>query len=257
MQIPPLPFFSCLGISLHSFTKKTFPDLLGELSFDSGSPLHIATVNPEFLVLTQKDPSFKKLLQNTDLRTIDGFGITWLSQWLYKQKTERITGVDTAEILCEWAEKNKLSVFFLGGFGVAKKAAAIKKKQYSNLLVAGAIDGNPHELSPEIVKAQPDIIFVAFGCPKQEQWIAQYKDQIPNLKIAIGIGGTFDFWTEKMKRAPKWMQKIGIEWLYRLIQEPKRIKRIWNAVVVFSFFCIQEKYLSLKKKQQGGANIEK
>lgn len=249
MQIPPLPFFSCLGISLHSFNKNTFPKFLDELSIEKGNALHIATVNPEFLVLAHKAPSFRKILQKTDLRTIDGFGITWLSRWLYKQRTERITGVDTADILCQWAEKKNLSVFFLGGMGVAEKAAQIKKTQYPNLVVAGTLDGDPNELAPEIVQARPDIIFVAFGCPKQEQWIAHYKDQIPNLKIAIGIGGTFDFWTGKIKRAPQWMQKYGIEWLYRLLREPKRIKRIWNAVGVFSFFCIQEKYLSPKKKQ--------
>lgn len=256
MQIPPLPFFSCLGISLHSFDKKSFKAFLSELSIKNGKALHLATVNPEFLVLAQRDSSFKKILKKTDLRTIDGFGITWLSRWLYNKKTKRITGVDTADILCEWAEKNDLSVFFLGGFGVAKKAAKVKKKEYPKLLIAGSMDGNPNELSPEIIQAQPDIIFVAFGCPKQEQWIAQYKDQIPNLKIAIGIGGTFDFWTGKMKRAPEWMQKFGLEWLYRLIQEPTRIKRIWNAVVVFSFLCGKDRLLSLKKQQQGGSHIE-
>lgn len=246
MQIPPLPFFLCLGTSLHSFDVKSFQDFLSELPIKKGPCLHIATVNPEFLVRSVHDSDFKKLLKKTDLRTIDGFGITFIAKWLYNQKIKRITGVDTADLLCAWAEKNNLSVYFLGGFGVAQKASELQNIKYPKLKIAGSMDGNANELSKEIIDSKPDIIFVAFGCPKQEEWIAKYKDQIPNLKIAIGIGGTFDFWTGKMKRAPEWMQKIGLEWLYRLIQEPQRIKRIWSAVVIFPWLCVKEK-LAIQK----------
>jgi len=207
---------------------------------------HIATVNPEFLVLAQKNEKFKKILQNTDINICDGIGISILNKIFYNKKIPRITGVSIAEKLCELCEKNNKKIFFIGGFGVAKTAAEKIQKKFPNLKIVGAIDGDPNILDKKILDANPDVILVCFGAPKQEFWIDKFGKKIPNLKIIGGFGGTLDFWANKISRAPLIFQKLGLEWLFRLFLEPKkRIKRIFNAVFVFSFLFIKN---FLKKK---------
>ena len=117
------------------------------------------------------------------------------------------------------------------------------KKRYPNLKIAGFAEGTPRELLEEVKQSKPDAILVAYGAPAQEKWIAQYHTKIPSLRIGIGVGGTFDFWAGKTKRAPQWAQNIGIEWLWRLLQEPRtRMKRIWKAIFVFSYHAIGERF---------------
>ena len=129
----------------------------------------------------------------------------------------------------------------MGGFGVAQKAAEKMKQKYPDLIIAGHEDGHPQEISTQCVKANSDVMLVAFGAPAQEFWIDRFHAKIPNCKIAGGFGGTFDFWSGNVKRAPQWMQNLGLEWLFRLLKEPQRIKRIYNAVVRFSFLVLKEK----------------
>lgn len=205
----------------------------------------VATINPEFLVNANRDKEFKKLLNNTAISICDGVGISFFSKLLFKTKLHRTTGVEVADILCKTCEKENKSIYFLGGFGVAEKTAEIVLKKYPNIKIAGYEDGNPNKISKKIIIAQPDAILVAFGSPKQEFWLANSADKIPSLKIGIGIGGTFDFWTGKIKRAPKFTQTIGLEWLWRFCLEPiKRGRRIFKSVFVFSFSVI----ISLFKK---------
>ncbi len=204
---------------------------------------HIATVNPEFLVEAQKNNQFKKILNTTALNVCDGFGITLWTKILYKKEIPRITGVELAELICKLAEKNKKSVYFLGGFGVAKKAAKTMKTQFPKLIIAGSEDGNKTKLNKKIIQSKPDIILVAFGAPAQEFWIKKFHKDIPSLRLAIGIGGTFDFWAGKVARAPQLMQRLGLEWCWRLILQPKtRGKRIYNAVMKFSALTLKEKF---------------
>ncbi len=202
---------------------------------------HIATVNPEFLVEAQKNETFKSLLNKTDLNICDGAGIAFWTKILYNKKAPRTPGVELAEIICKIAAQEKKSIYFLGGFGVAKDASKAMKLKHTDLIIAGAEDGETNSMNNNITQSAPDIIFVAFGAPKQEIWIDEYAKEIPNLTLAIGLGGTFDFWAGKVKRAPLWMQKLGIEWVYRLCQEPiKRSKRIWNATVIFSLLVLKD-----------------
>ncbi len=228
-----------LGIDIQLFSReeliKTVEEKLRQNKF-----CHIVTINPEMLVYAEKNKDFKNILKST-LNICDGSGISILGSLLYHQKIPRIPGVELAEIICTIASQQKKSVFFLGGFEVAKKSAQYIKAKIPSLQIAGTFDGDINTLN-EVQKTNPDIALVAFGSPKQEYWIQEKGTQIPSLQIGIGVGGTFDFWSGKIKRSPRWMQFLGIEWLYRLCQEPqKRLKRITNAVLIFPSLVIREK----------------
>ena len=233
--------FKLLGVRIDSFEKDELARIFAE-KLNGSKFCHVATVNPEFLVSAQKDTSFHKILNHTELNICDGIGIQGMSRFLYGEKIARITGVELAELLCKICAQEKKSIFFLGGRNVAENAAKNIKKRYPNLKIAGCAEGNPGELLSEVIEKKPDAILVAYGSPAQEKWITNYHKEVPSLRIGIGIGGTFDFWAGKLKRAPQIAQNFGIEWLWRLFQEPKtRARRIWKAVFVFSKLALQEK----------------
>lgn len=234
--------FKLLGVRIDSFAKHELARIFAE-KLNGSKFCHVATVNPEFLVTVKKDVEFQKILNHAELNICDGVGIQLMSRILYGKKIERITGVDIAALLCKICAQEKKSIFFLGGRSVAEHAAKNMKKRYPNLKIAGYAEGTPGELLPEVIEAKPDAILVAYGAPAQEKWIANYYKEVPSLRIGIGIGGTFDFWAGKLKRAPKMAQNLGVEWLWRLFQEPKtRAKRIWKAVFIFSKLSLQEKF---------------
>ena len=234
--------FKFLGVRIDSFSIEEVARIFAE-KLNGGKFCHIATVNPEFLVTAKDDEAFRKILNHTEVNICDGVGIQIMSGLLHGKKIERITGVHVAELLCKICEQEGKSLFFLGGRGVAEIAAFNMKNKYPNLKIAGFAEGSPHELLDEVKNTRPDAILVAYGAPSQEKWLAKYHKEIPSLRIGIGIGGTFDFWTGKLKRAPEFAQKIGIEWLWRLAQEPKtRAKRIWRAVFVFTNNALRDRF---------------
>ena len=233
--------FKLLGVRIDSFSPKNLERIFAE-KLNGSKFCHVTTVNPEFLVSAKIDIEFQKLLNNAELNICDGIGIQILNRWLYGKKIKRISGVQVAKLLCKICARENKSIFFLGGRGVVQQATESMKKNYPNLKIAGFSEGSPNELLEEVKFAQPDAILVAYGAPAQEKWINNYHAQIPSLRIGIGIGGTFDFWSGKVKRAPKFSQWIGIEWLWRLFQEPRtRAKRIWKAVFIFPALAIKEK----------------
>lgn len=223
----------------------TFSQVMQKITFFlEGKGLHqIATVNPEFILAAQKDTEFRRILNGADICVPDGVGLR-LAAWMTGQKIgERITGVDLTWEICKLAAERGFSVFFLGAKeGVAQKTAQRLKIVHPRLKIAGCYSGTPEERGIEemIMKSRADILLVAFGAPKQEKFIAKLKNDIHQLKsvncklkIAIGVGGTFDYIAGVIPRAPRWMRSLGLEWLYRLIQQPSRISRIFRAVVVF------------------------
>lgn len=206
----------------------------------SGKPHQVVTVNSEFIMAAQKDKKFARILNSAALSTPDGVGPIWASGFLYGRKNklkERVAGVDLTWELAKLAAKNGCSIYFLGaGSGVAKKAAQRLQLIHRNLKIAGISEGEPKFVEQEVVKniakSKADILLVSYGALKQEKFIYKNLDNL-GVKVAIGVGGTFDFIAGKQIRAPKWMQKAGLEWLYRLIHEPKRIGRIFTAVIRF------------------------
>lgn len=210
-------------------------------ALDGSTFAHIATVNPEFLVHAHHDADFRALLNATNANICDGFGLSLVGRILHGVRIPRIPGVELADRICAHAAKSGKSVFFLGGRGVADRAAKAMQKKYPDLIIAGTCDGDEHTFE-EVARTKPSVVLVAFGSPKQEQWLAQNGKKIPSLRIGVGVGGTFDFWSGAVRRAPRIMCHLGLEWLFRLIMEPKkRIRRIIRAVVVFPWLAIREK----------------
>lgn len=198
----------------------------------------ISTPNTEIVMAAKDDEKIKGIINNSDLVIPDGIGLIYGSKIRGKPLKERVTGFDLSIKLLEIANEKGYSLYLLGGKeGVAKKAGENILKRYPNIKLAGFHHGyfkgshtgyNNYEEEMEIIdeinKAKPDIIFVGLGFPKQETWIAANKDRLPG-KVIIGNGGTMDVLAGKSKRAPEIFQRLGLEWLYRLIQEPRRIKR--------------------------------
>ena len=231
---------SVLDVPIHQLSRVELEAEIRKI-LSGNSFSHVATVNPEFLVEAEKNEKFKKILQNTTLNICDGSGISIFAGILLHTQFVRIPGVEVAEMICKIsAEMGKL-VFFLGGFGVASNASKAMQKHFPTLRISGTLDGNMDTLE-EVKSANPDVILVAFGAPKQEYWLAENGAKIPSLRLGIGVGGTFDFWAGKVHRAPFLMRKIGLEWLWRLILEPtKRAPRIWRAVFVFPWRLVKNK----------------
>ncbi|MBI5021922.1 MAG: WecB/TagA/CpsF family glycosyltransferase [Ignavibacteriales bacterium] len=200
-------------------------------AISDGGYHQIVTVNPEFVMKAQKNILFRNILNEAKLSLPDGIGIVLASKLLGKQIPERVTGVDTVERISELARDNDWRIFFLGAAdGVAEQAANILRTKYPGIKIVGTFSGSPRiededDICSKITDAKPHILLVAYGAPNQDIWIArnQKKLQVP---IAIGIGGTFDFIAGVSPRAPLLMQKVGMEWLYRLIREPWRWKRM-------------------------------
>jgi N-acetylglucosaminyldiphosphoundecaprenol N-acetyl-beta-D-mannosaminyltransferase len=204
----------------------------------------IVTVNPEFIVAAQHDELFKRILNEADLNVPDGFGLQCAAWFLNKKIDERITGVDLTWEICKIAAEKGYSVYFLGAAeGVAQMAAGRIKMLYPNLKIAGTYSGTPDEegIVNRINEAKPDILLVAYGAPKQEKFIFNHKVAL-KVKLAIGVGGTLDYIAGIQPYAPAWMRKLGLEWLYRLLTQPKRWKRIFNATIIFPLLILKSRF---------------
>lgn len=233
-----------LNIKIDNLTGREAMKKAEEL-LNSSSGHYIVTANPEMIVAAQKDDEFRKIINNADLTLPDGFGLLLASRFLPgpEKLSGRVTGVDLvykiAKIIAEYPVKRK--IFFLGAReGVAKAAAEKLKKIFTGLEICGTFSGDAGEKGDRIAisiinQAKPDVLFIAYGAPKQEKWIARNLKKMPSVKLAIGVGGAFDIISGRIRRAPQWMRSAGLEWLWRLIQEPRRIGRIYNATIKFGW----------------------
>ncbi|BDR57177.1 WecB/TagA/CpsF family glycosyltransferase [Xylocopilactobacillus apis] len=194
---------------------------------DSKQNTFIVTANPEIVMYARSHPNFAELIRTASFITPDGIGIIYAGKKLNTPLQERITGFDTFLFLLKIAQEKKLKVLFYGA--KPEVIAALKEKaaaEYPDIKVAGAFDGylsDPAPVQQKIKENQPDLVFVALGAPKQEEFIKN-NFHLTNA-IWMGIGGSFDAFTGKVKRAPKVIQKINLEWLYRLVTNPSRFKR--------------------------------
>lgn len=191
---------------------------------------HVVTLNAEILYRAQTEPKLLDVINSAELVTADGTGIVLAADRLCGQKIERVTGIDLMTELCKRSASCGWKVYLLGAApGVAETAAKNLMEQYDTQ-VCGWHDGyfTPDEQAwviGEINEKKPDILFVALGAPRQEFWISENRSKL-RVPLAIGVGGCFDVISGNLQRAPKFFQKMGIEWLWRLIKEPWRYKRM-------------------------------
>lgn len=191
----------------------------------------VVTSDTSAIVRAQEDEEFRQIVQHAALVTPDGVGVVWSARLLGLPIYERVPGVELMAKLCEKAEQKGWRVFLLGAKpSVAETAAKNLQTRYPYLKVVGTHHGyfTPEEEPQVIAKiqaAQPDILFVAFGIPKQEKWIVRHADEL-QVPICIGVGGSFDVYAGIVQRAPVWVQRLCLEWLYRTVKEPKRLPRL-------------------------------
>ena len=234
-----------LGVPIDAVTRD---EALSRVSvfLDGGSHM-ITTPNPEMLVMATRDERVRDALRAADLAIADGIGLLMMAHLKGKKIPQRITGVDFMQDIIGLAAAKGKRVFFLGaGDGVARQAADVMKRKHPELIIAGAESGGslPHidaGVMARIRESLPDVLFVAFGHGKQEKWIVDALPNLPAVRVAMGVGGSFDFIAGRVKRAPKVIRMVGLEWLWRLIREPWRLRRIWTAVVVFPWLVLSGK----------------
>jgi N-acetylglucosaminyldiphosphoundecaprenol N-acetyl-beta-D-mannosaminyltransferase len=191
----------------------------------------IITVNPEFVMMAQRNEAFRKVINGASLVVADGIGIVWAARYLGRPTPERVTGVDTVQELAKVCAVRGYRLYLLGAApGVAEEAAQRLQVMVPGLQIAGTYAGSPaeseeKELIERVREARADVLCVAYGAPMQDLWIARNRMLLP-VGVAMGVGGAFDFIAGRQRRAPKLMQKVGLEWLYRLYREPWRWRRM-------------------------------
>lgn len=269
---------SVAGLTITAASKN---EILSEVSarLEQGTSTRIITPYSEFLFAALKNPGIMNMLNDADIAIADGVGMLWAATYLqrplsatswffrmaqavwlmmstgaqillnpssiYKTIPEKIVGADFFWDLAGLAEKNNKSIFLLGGFGNTNEIVATKlRAQYPQLQIAGTSTANyPGDatLLEQIRNSRADFLFIAWGPIRQEQWAADHMLELPNIKLSIGLGATFDYVAGTRKAPPKFIRSIGLEWLFRLITQPKRYKRIYNATFGLITALIQYK----------------
>lgn len=247
LQLPSR--ISILGVGVDNVTVDESVRLIDGMIAMQGC-FQIATINPEFVMEAQRDVRVMHVLNNAVLATPDGVGIMWAARWFGTPLRERVTGVQLVDRVAKHAAIRGWRMYFLGAApGVAERAAQVLRHRYKGLIVAGCYAGSPSIIEEPFVReqlqdAQVDILLVAYGHPAQELWIARNQTML-GIPVAIGVGGTFDELAGVVPLAPAWMERFGLKWLWRLIQQPQRLNRILTATVRFPLAVIRA---SLSKK---------
>lgn len=266
-----------LEVPVDTLTQKEALDRI-KLFLSSDRQQQIVTLNSEMIVSAQKNLELKKIINEADLVIADGVGILRLAGFENQKKKslleniiilfyitlqsiflpnrirtvipEKISGIDMIYKILESEFVSQQKIYLIGGRGdTAEIAKSILEKKYTSIRIVGAEEGIAHwgdkieneRLIQNINAVRPDIIFVAFGCPKQEKWIYENLQKMPSVKIAMGVGGSLDFISGKVSRAPRFLQEHGLEWAWRLLKEPRRIDRIYNATVKASWLILRSK----------------
>ncbi len=232
-------------------------------AMDRRERLKIFTPNPDILLRAQDSPALFSALSSGALLLPDGIGVILASRLLRTPLRERITGIDTGEFILAEAAKRDFGVFLLGAEdGIAENAAKRLTEKYPRLRICGTHHGFFEKNGEEnkrvlgnIQKASPDILLVCFGCPAQELWICENADKLPSVSIFAGLGGSLDVWSGSIRRAPRILQKFGMEWLWRAIREPKRLKKLALIPVFLEKVLRQRLTLGRQNKKKQGKSL--
>lgn len=233
-----------LGVNVNSLTMSEAVAQVQKFIAEKKVAL-VATANAEMLMRTTEDEELKQILNGADLVVPDGAGTVWAAGYLGQPMPERVAGFDLAQELMRQAPEKKQRIYFFGSApGVADKAKAKAEELYPGIEIVGTRNGyfseaDEPEIMAEIKAAKPDILLAALGVPKQEKWLWQHKDEL-QVPVSIGVGGTLDVMAGVMERAPLWMQKAKLEWLFRGLKQPSRAGRLL-ALPKFVFKVIGSK----------------
>lgn len=245
------------GVKVHNYTfVEVTEKILEHIEAKPGNAEYVVTPNADHILQLQHDKDFQEIYRKAFLSVPDGVSLLWASKILGTPLKERVNGTDLFEKLCEKAAEKKLKVFLLGGrLGAAFKASEILSSRHSTIEICGTycppmgFEKNHDEMmriNEVIQSANPDILFVGLGAPKQEKWIYSNYEKL-KVPISVGIGVSFELVAGMVKRAPLWMQKTGLEWLFRLIVEPKRLwKRYVKGNPAFILLILKQKLLKAR-----------
>jgi N-acetylglucosaminyldiphosphoundecaprenol N-acetyl-beta-D-mannosaminyltransferase len=236
--------FTIFGVHIDNYTCEEIDAVVNQFLRNRGQ-YQIATINPEFLLSARRDHTFRKVLNASTLRVVDGHGISFVA-WLQKQKIRcRYPGADLLHLILRYAvDVYDMPIYILArkdGLSSWKTVRASLLRQYPHAKITGQ-DANIHDLVT--IDVERCVVLCNFGAPYQEVTLnAIVKRSLHTHIIAMGVGGSFDYITGNLQRAPVWIRRIGMEWLYRLFQQPRRWRRIINAVIIFPIMvvCNQEK----------------
>lgn len=246
-----IPAVDLLGVRVH---RVTLPDAAHAiLDFvRSGEARQVVTLNGAMLARAAADPDLRAIVNRAALVTADGAGVLLAGRILGVRLPERVAGIDLVERVCAEGAARSLRVFLLGAApGVAAAAADALVKRHRGLSVVGTQHGyfashDDGAVVSRIREARPEMVLVALGFPRQEQWIAAHLAELPGM-VCLGVGGTLDVLAGRTRRAPLWMRRAGLEWLYRLVREPRR----WRAAVALpKLFAMAVTHRVLKGKKE-------
>ncbi len=223
-----------LGVGVDRVTAKEalqrIADFIAE-NKTNGATHQIVTANAEIIYQASQNDKMRQVINNAQMVTADGSGVVWASKQLGDPLAERVTGIDLVNSICQASAKDGWKLYILGSApGVADTAADNIRAKYPGCNIIGTHHGyfdaeQEQNILAELRELKPDVLFVALGAPKQEYWIADHIQQL-GIPVAMGIGGSMDVLSGNVKRAPKWMQKMSLEWLYRFLIQPSRYKRM-------------------------------
>jgi len=236
-----------LGLRVDQLSMTDTLDRIETFIKERNTPRHLVTADASMVVTARQDPELAKIVNAADLVTADGAGILWHGRFLKQPIANKVSGVDLVSEVCRLSAKHGYRVYFLGAApGVAEEAAENLRAKYPGAQIVGTHDGyfsadQDERVVEEIRTLKPDVLFVAFGIPKQEKWIDRHKAAL-GVPVSAGIGGSFDVYSGRVKRAPLIMQKHGWEWLYRLWSNPKKIAKV-KSLPTFALLTIRERFV--------------
>lgn len=241
-----------MGVPIHNLTMN---ETLREIksAIDNGESVQHIVVNAAKIVAMHEDAQLKQSVLSSDIINADGQAIVWASKILGRPLKERVAGIDLMQNLVELAHQNEYKIFFFGAKeDVVSKVVEKYKHQYSPNIIAGYRNGyfkkeEEQEIAKQIADSRANILFVAITSPTKENFLYEHKETLKKVNFTMGVGGSFDVVSGKTKRAPFWMQKSGLEWFYRVIQEPKRMwKRYLFGNIKFILLLMKYKLNILK-----------
>lgn len=238
-----------LGVDFDNLSKQEFADRAREM-LKLGQKGYCVTPNAEIVYEAVQDASFRELLNGAALVLPDGAGVVLGAKILGTPIREKVAGIEFGETVCGLLAETGGRLYLLGSKpGIAEKAGENLTKRHPGLVICGTADGyfqDEAQVVEKINQAKPDVLFVCLGAPKQERFIKNHFDEL-NATLMLGLGGSLDGYAGVVQRAPKWMIDLSLEWLYRLLKEPKRLGRMMR-LPKFVLICFKEK---LRRKKNG------